>query len=353
MPRRVPVNWQAQTSTPVSDVIKMTIALSQQDYWELFQDIEETTASSADEFSITWKYPEQLGRGYWREIRLRDGLELAIAHYQLHDRVIIHLPERSHPLEYSFHLSSSYKNQQNSARAGQYSLCGSGLAPIEIYECCATEQVDVNVHIEPKLFTTWLNQTPDSIPQDLQHLIKASPQTYYVRSSTTTGGMQTVLQQILHCPFQGITKRMYLESKVWELMVLLVEQELKLHETKKSTYCIHSLKPDDVDRIHQAKDILLQRLDNPPSLIKLARQVGLNDCTLKRGFRQVFGTTAFGYLHNYRLEQARQLLEERRLNISEIAQVIGFANRSYFAAAFRKKFGVNPREYLSKYRTSA
>lgn len=95
----------------------------------------------------------------------------------------------------------------------------SGLAPVEIYELSATEQVNVNVHIEPELFTTWLNQTPDSIPQELQHLIKASPQTtYYIRFSTTTGAMQTALQQILHCPFQGITKRMYLESKVWELM---------------------------------------------------------------------------------------------------------------------------------------
>ncbi len=331
----------------------MTITLSQHDYWELFQDVEEQSAASTDEFSITWKYPEKLSRGYWREIRLRDGLELAIDCYQLHDPVIIHSPERSHPLEYSFHLSGSYKNQQNSARAGQYSLCGSGLAPVEIYELSATEQVNVHVHIEPELFTTWLNQTPGSIPQELQHLIKKSPQTYYIRSSTTTGAMQTALQQILHCPFQGITKRMYLESKVWELMVLLVEQELKLHEPKTSNYCIHALKPDDVDRIYQARDILLQRLDNSPSLIELARQVGLNDCTLKRGFRQVFGTTAFGYLHDCRLEQARQLLEERRLNISEIAQAIGFANRSYFAAAFRKKFGITPRKYLSSLKISA
>lgn len=331
----------------------MTITLSQHDYWKLFEDAEKTSAPSADEFDLIWKYPEQLGQGYWREIRLREGLELAIAHYQLHDSVTIQLPEREHPLEYSFHLSSGYKNQRRAARAGQYSLYGSGLAPVETNEWSNIEQIDLNVHIDPKLFTTWLNQTPGSIPRELQHLIKSSPQLYYVRSGTTTGAMQTALQQILHCPFQGITKRVYLESKVWELMALLVEQELKLHEVQKSKHCVHSLKPDDVDRIHQAKIILLQHLDNPPSLIELARQVGLNDCTLKRGFRQVFGTTVFGYLHDYRLEQARQLLEERRLNISEIAQAIGFSNRSYFAAAFRKKFGVPPREYLSNYRNSA
>lgn len=331
----------------------MTITLSQHNYWELFQEAEEQTDSSVDEFDITWKYPEQLGQGYWREIRLRNGVELAITHYQLHKPVTLQLPERDHPLEYSFHLAGKHHHQQRSNRAGKYSLFGSGLAPVETCKWVDIEQIEVNVHIKPEQFATWLNQTTDSIPQELQHLVQPSPQTYYVRSGTTTIAMQTALQQILHCPFQGITKQLYLESKVWELMTLLVEQELTLKENQKITHRSYWLKPDDIDRIHQARTILLEQLDNPPSLIELARQVGLNDCTLKRGFRQVFGTTAFGLLHDYRLEQARQLLEERRLNVSEIAQAIGFANRSYFAAAFRKKFGVTPREYLSSYRNSA
>ncbi|NJR39793.1 MAG: helix-turn-helix transcriptional regulator [Leptolyngbyaceae cyanobacterium CSU_1_4] len=331
----------------------MAITLSQHNYWDLFQEAEEQRAFSADDFDTIWKYPWRLGQGYWREIRLRDGVELAIAHYQLHDAVTMQLPERDHPLEYSFHLAGGYKNHQNSARAGQYSLCGSGLAPVELSEWVGIEQIDINVHIAPELFTAWLNQTADTIPQELQHLVKPSSEIYYNRSGKTTSMMQTAVQQILHCPFQGITKRLYLESKVWELMALLVEQELKLHENKNTASRSYPLKPDDVDRIHQARTILVQRLDNPPSLMELARQVGLNDCTLKRGFRQVFGTTAFGLLHDYRLEQARQLLEQRRLNISEIALAIGFANRSYFASAFRKKFGVTPREYLSGYRNSA
>jgi AraC-like DNA-binding protein len=330
----------------------MAIALSQADYWNLFQDIGEQNVSSDDNFDITWRYPEQLGQGYWREIKLRDGVELAIAHYQLREAITMQLPEREHPLEYSFHLSGGYRNQQSSARAGQYALCGSGLAPVEIIEWADTEQVEVNVHIDPEVFTAELNQTVESLPPELQHLIKSPSQIYYHRSGTATSFMQTAVQQILHCPFQGITQRLYLESKVGELTALLVEQEIKRHDPK-TTACAYPLKPDDVERIHQARTILVQRLDHPPSLMELARQVGLNDCTLKRGFRQVFGTTAFGLLHDYRLTQAQQLLEERQLNISEIAQAIGFANRSYFASAFRKKFGVTPREYLSGYKNSA
>lgn len=101
-----------------------------------------------------------------------------------------------------------------------------------------------------------------------------------------------------------------------------------------------------------AKDILNANFDNPPSLTELARQVGLNDCTLKRGFREVFGTTAFGYLHDYRLEQALQLLQERHLNISEIARKVGFASYTSLSKGFRRKYGVSPKQYQTQLRNS-
>ena len=80
--------------------------------------------------------------------------------------------------------------------------------------------------------------------------------------------------------------------------------------------------------------------------MQLSRMVGLNDCTLKKGFREVFDTTAFGYLYNYRLETARNLLETRNAKVTDVVRMVGFKDRSYFAAAFRKKFGVNPSIYL-------
>ncbi|MEH2252859.1 TonB-dependent siderophore receptor [Nostoc sp.] len=118
--------------------------------------------------------------------------------------------------------------------------------------------------------------------------------------------MQIPLGQILHCPYQGLNKRLYLESKVLELMALAIEQELEIRNSNENA---HSLKPDVVDRIYRARELLLQRLDNPPTLMELAQQVELNSRTLKEGFRQVFGKPAFSYLHDYRLEQARQFLD--------------------------------------------
>lgn len=155
--------------------------------------------------------------------------------------------------------------------------------------------------------------------------------------------MQLVLQQILHCPYAGVVKQLYLESKAWELVALCLHDFLN---ADRSPCYPTRLKPADIDRIHQARDILLQHFDNPPTLGELARQIHLNECTLKRGFRQVFGITVFGYLHHYRLDYARQLLQEGTQTVTGVAHAVGFASRSSFARAFCKKFGMNPGQYL-------
>jgi AraC-like DNA-binding protein len=79
----------------------------------------------------------------------------------------------------------------------------------------------------------------------------------------------------------------------------------------------------------------------------IALLVGINDCKLKAGFRQVFGTTVFGYLHNCRMERSRQLLEAGEMTVTEAAQAVGFVSRGHFAAAFKRRFGVNPSVYIA------
>jgi AraC-like DNA-binding protein len=151
--------------------------------------------------------------------------------------------------------------------------------------------------------------------------------------------MHRTLQQILNCPYQGWTRQFYLESKALELLILWLAHAADSDKT----FDLCKLSLDDIDRIHQAKDILTRRLNQPPSLLELARQVGLNDRKLKQGFRQIFGTTVFGYLHNYRMQQAQRLLMAGQMNVKETAQSVGYASQSAFNAAFKKRFGVNPK----------
>lgn len=150
------------------------------------------------------------------------------------------------------------------------------------------------------------------------------------------------LKQLLDCPYQAFTKQLYLESKCLELIALRLEQ---LAEVENSSVPSHHLQADDIERIHDAKAILSEQLDNPPSVPELARQVGLNHDALQQGFHQVFDTTPLGYLRDQRLERGRGLLEPRQMNIQEVATTVGYASQSRFCHAFKRKFGVTPRSY--------
>jgi AraC-like DNA-binding protein len=319
----------------------MTLTLSQSAYWEIIYESKENQLSpnSIDEFDVTYQYPVKLGNGYSRCIDLRPGFDLDIANYQLYDEIITKSVDREHPIEYTFNLLG--------VNAGSYGFYGSGLAPGGILEHSLAQPIAwLSVHVEPELFCQWFGNMGE-LPKNLQPLIRKSDQKYYERYGKTTSAMQMVLQQILDCPYQGNIKRVYLESKVWELMVLVVDQSLE-NQTVDTTSKI--LNAEDIERIHYASEILLTRLDQPPSLIELARMVGINDNKLKVGFRQVFNTTVFGYLHDCRMERSRQMLAAGRLTVTEAAKAVGFANRGYFAASFRRKFGVNPGIYLNEKR---
>jgi AraC family transcriptional regulator, transcriptional activator of the genes for pyochelin and ferripyochelin receptors len=197
-----------------------------------------------------------------------------------------------------------------------------------------------------QLFSDLNSQLLVQLPVELRHILEGNYYPFY-RSHLITPQIHQILRQILHCPHQGLLKKMYLEGKAWELLMRSFEPFLppKIIQSPSKP-----LKIKEIEKIHYAKDILLRHLNNPPSLINLARQANLNDFALKQGFKRVFGTTVFRYLHDYRLEIARQLLVSSDSKVQTIAQQVGFANRGYFAQAFRQKFGLNPQKYRQKHK---
>lgn len=314
----------------------MTITFSQSDYWQQFDLAGAGSLSEPDAGSIC-AFPARLGQGYHRSVSLSDGIDLDIEDYCLDDDVVVMSGDRPHPIEYIFEqVSIAGKSYQ------RYALCGSGLAPKERWHRAGEERiVSVNVHIEPALFRQWIGDT-DALPVALKPLLRSPDQKYFTQSGTPSAAMQAAFQQILNCPYQGLTRRLYLESKLWEMMALILDDVASENAPPPPAQLLNAA---DVERIHYAGEILRSRLSDPPSLMGLARLVQINDHKLKVGFRQVFGTTVFGYLHDCRMEQSRQLLEAGEVAVAGAAQSVGFANRSHFAIAFRKKFGMNPSQY--------
>ena len=112
-----------------------------------------------------------------------------------------------------------------------------------------------------------------------------------------------------------------------------------------ATFLKESVRLATCDRSHYAQEILLKNLANPPSLLELARQVGMCDYNLRQGFKEIFNTTVFGDLRDRRMERAQQLLLDGQLKVATVARAVGYDSPTLFNAAFKQKYGTSPKAY--------
>ena len=298
----------------------------------------------AEEFC---ELPSQLGQGYWRIIQLRPGIQLSISDLEKRQTHVHSIQQHSQtmPLTLSYYLSGGCIVENDGIKAPIEEVAGKSY----LYSLPNTAEVEryepqqricrISFQILPELIQAF-NEEIYELPANIKQVIEQPGKAIFHHDSTITPPQHQALQQILRCPFQGIMRRVYLEAKVLELIALQLDQ---LATAERSTP--NRLAANDIDRIYQAREILIRKMAHPPSLSELARLVQLNERKLKEGFRQVFDTTVFGCLYNHRMYQAKELLKAGQLNVQETAKCVGYASRSSFVAAFKKKFQVSPSHF--------
>ncbi|MEM7062498.1 MAG: AraC family transcriptional regulator [Cyanobacteria bacterium P01_B01_bin.77] len=295
--------------------------------------------------------PNRLGEGGDRYINLRHGLSIIIRNVQLW-QTIQHTQqhESSFPLVAKFHLSGTSRVQTPESldiTADYEEITGHHYLyhlpnHTEIEEWSAKDPIHVvYLYVDPSYFSTFDIDTKNWSPL-LQKLIAGDrTQRFHQPLGKMTPVIKQLLQQILHCPYTGFMQQIYLENKALELFAA----QFSLWTDVPQSAAVIPLCPQDIEQLYQAREILIQQATAPPSLVDLARRVGLNDRKLNRGFRHLFGTTVFGYLQDYRLQQAKELLRTSRLTIAGIAAAVGYQSPEAFSTAFRRKFSVNPKAY--------
>ncbi len=177
------------------------------------------------------------------------------------------------------------------------------------------------------------------MPSDAQTLLP-SDSTGLIFKKTLSPGLECLAHQILGCSYEGPARRLFMEAKALEILACQIED---LSERIPQESALHGT--NDLKRLHQAREILEMEFADPPTLVALARQVGLNDYKLKRGFRELLGTTVFGYVRKLRMEKARLLLETSDMSVTQVALAVGYNSFSHFIAAFKRSVGILPSQY--------
>ena len=297
--------------------------------------------------------PPSLGNGYLRGIRLREGLDLCVQEFVLKQDVSLNnenlLVQGSYSSltfciagQFNGTLTDIYPSLTIRAQDAVFCTNPYGAGTVE-YK--AGEHIHfVDITLAPNLMLSLIKDELNELPQNFQKVIQSGASQPSVHFCDTSAETSQVLHKIIHCPYHGKIRSVYLEGKVLELVALYFSQFCSPSNPLLSA----SFRPQDIDQLHKGREILKQNLIAPPSLAELSEQVGLSERRLQQGFRELFGTTVFGVLHNDRMERARQLLEARQISIGAIANIVGISHRGYFAKAFKRKFGCTPKEYIKK-----
>jgi len=163
-----------------------------------------------------------------------------------------------------------------------------------------------------------------------------NPSDHYVEGPQfyMTPDMDRIVDSVFNMKYHGKTKMMFFRSQMTALLSHFFGQ-LALLQTEK-------INTTERDKLYMAKELLLNNLDNPPSLSELSRQIGLNSYTLKKNFKELFGLPVFKYLQNERLKTAHDLIRNQDATVQEAAWQVGYDSLSSFSNAFEKKFGYRP-----------
>jgi len=154
-----------------------------------------------------------------------------------------------------------------------------------------------------------------------------------------------VLNQMFNYGLHSSLEKLYTKGKVYELL------SLYFHKTDKDKVhnCPFLEDEENVEKIRNSKNFLIDNMTDPPSLNELAIHVKLPLQHLKDGFKQIYGETVFTFLFNYKMEFARKLLATKKYNVTEVSFEVGYSTPSHFIAAFKKKFGATPKKFLSNF----
>ncbi len=165
----------------------------------------------------------------------------------------------------------------------------------------------------------------------------------YYSQEVISPAIAVVLSQLMNYNLHQSVMELYLKGKVLELIALYFNRM----EDVAIEQCPFLVDEENVKRIRQAKDIIIARMAEPPTLAELAEEIGLSLKRLKEGFKQIYGDSVYSFLFNYKMEYARKMLESNQHNVNEVGLKVGYSTASHFISAFKKKYGTTPKKYIT------
>lgn len=287
---------------------------------------------------------ENIAQGSFEEVFIEDGFYvLKIQNDGIHNQTVTREIDSSF-IQFHFCLKGSAKFVFNE---GRYALEVNEDNSLLLYNT----QVDlplnlvlnanswmVSIIMTIRKFHSLFSKEADYIP----FLSSDNKDKKYYSQEAVSPAIAVVLSQVMNYNLHRSIKELYIKGKVYELISLYFNKS----QDADVEQCPFLVDEDNVKRIRNAKEIIISRMAEPPSLQDLSEEIGLSLKKLKEGFKQIYGDSVYSFLFDYKMEYARKMLESGKHNVNEVGLKVGYSTSSHFIAAFRKKYSTTPKKYL-------
>ena len=288
--------------------------------------------------------PEE-GQGFWDFLRIRNEIFVTSMDLAYKDPRL-ELVSGDDLVQFYFKLSGDLTmaiGRSEPLRIAQPSLLvyrqPRGLQ-VEEWTAPSSNERAVAINIVPHALQAVFERDGKAIPPSLASLTAPmdKPGVQYSQIPLTAE-MFELATKVVENPHQGALRLVYAEALVMLLICAAITSASSLTHSPSEHYTAR-----EVRCLNAARRLLMTKLEQPPTIRQVARSVGIGETTLKRGFKALFGETIFDFSVRCRMQRAMELLREQRVPVSEVGVAVGYRHQTSFATAFRRHFGVRPKD---------
>ncbi|HOZ76450.1 MAG TPA: AraC family transcriptional regulator [Ferruginibacter sp.] len=169
--------------------------------------------------------------------------------------------------------------------------------------------------------------------------------TSFSKTLPLCGKTRMAIEALLNHTYTDTLENIFINAQTQ--ILLLYSMDCMMGEKAEEVFtCKFLANEADREKIIKAREVLLQHIGEPLTIKELSRKVAINECYLKKGFKELFGTTIFDFYQGQRMEHAKYLLYDKGLSVTEVSSLLGYSSISHFSTAFKKHTGIKPCELL-------
>lgn len=169
--------------------------------------------------------------------------------------------------------------------------------------------------------------------------------TSFSKTLPLCGKTRMAIEALLNHNYTDTLENIFINAQTQ--ILLLYSMDCMMGEKEEEVFtCKFLANEADREKIIKAREVLLQHIGEPLTIKELSRKVAINECYLKKGFKELFGTTIFDFYQSQRMEHAKYLLYDKGLSVTEVSSLLGYSSISHFSTAFKKHTGIKPCELL-------